>query len=148
MTTEENPNAMMSRQRVIRVGSALAAVVLATGAFFVLSGPSDAESVKVVCAMRTTTDEPIIDTSKSNTREDLARGLRERARILDDAAGKTGGDIKDALERYASVMSGMAEAIEDDNTGASLAEVVQEMSTNEELASADRTLTGILDSEC
>lgn len=148
MNAEETTSAGIPRQQVIRFGSAAVAVVVAVGAFLMFSGPSDAESAKVVCAMRTTTDQPIIDTTKNNTREDLAQGLRDRAKVLDDAAGKTGGDTKDALKKYSSVMKKLADSIENDSTGASLADAVKELSENEELSSANDTLTAILDTKC
>ncbi len=148
MNTELTNAVEVTRKRSIGIASCVLVVAMAIGGYLLFSGPSDAESVKVVCAMRTTTNTPIIDATKNNTRDDLAQGLRDRAKILDDAAGKTGGSIHDSLKKYASVMKKLADSIKSDTSGASLAEMVKKLSTNKELSSASKTLTTILDTKC
>jgi hypothetical protein len=67
---------------------------------------------------------------------------------MQDAADKTGGDINNALSSYANAMKKIANSIADDSTGASLAEVVSELATNKDIASAEATLKAILETRC
>jgi hypothetical protein len=137
------------RHQIIRViAGVIVVVALVVGYKVFISEPSDAASAQVICEMRTAADSPLLDTAQANTREDLAKALKERASAMEDAAGKTGGDISDSLSSYASAMKKIANSIADDSTGASLAEVVSELATNKDIASAEATLKAILETRC
>jgi hypothetical protein len=137
------------RHQVIRVvAGVVVAIALVVGYQVFISEPSDAASAQVICDMRRQVDTPLLDTAQSNTREDLANALKDRASTMQDAADKTGGDINNALSSYASAMKKIATSITDDATGASLAEVVSELATNKDIADAEATLKTILEARC
>jgi len=137
------------RHQVIRViAGVVVAIALVVGYKVFISEPSDTASAQVICEMRRQVDTPLLDTAQSNTREDLANALKDRASTMQDAADKTGGDINNALSSYASAMKKIANSIADDSTGASLAEVVSELATNEDIADAEATLKTILEARC
>lgn len=137
------------RQQVIRVITGVVVVIaLVVGYKVFISEPSAAESAQVICEMKTAADAPLLDTAQSNTREDLAKALKERAASMQDAADKTGGDISDALSKYASAMKKIAASISEDTSGASLAAVISELATNKDIATAEATLKSILETRC
>lgn len=115
-------------------------------AFF--SQPTDAESAEVICSLQTEDPKPLVDPSKASSRSDFANALRERANVLFSAAEKTSGETKEALSSYAVAMDDIADSIEDDSTGESLAEVVGRLASDPVLASAQKTLNDILDRSC
>jgi len=137
------------RHQVLRsIAGVIVVIALVVGYKVYLAEPSTADSAKVVCAMKVAADSPLIDSSKVNTRDDLAKSLRDRATDLQKAADKTGGDIKNALQKYASVMKNIADSVSADTDGTSLAEMVMKLSTNKELDSAEKTVKKFLDTQC
>lgn len=147
--SQQNLIAGYPRHQVIRVASAVLAVIaLSVGYQVFISEPSAAESAQVICEMKAQADTPLLDSAQTNTREDLAKALKDRASAMQDAADKTGGDTKDMLEKYASAMKKIANSIADDTNGSSLAEVVSELATNKDIADAEKTLKSILETRC
>jgi len=110
--------------------------------------PSADDSIQVICAMRQQANAPLIDDTKSNTRQDLAKTLSDRATAMQVASEKTGGDIREVLSNYASAMKKIADSISADTTGASLAEVIGQLATDKSVASAEETLKSILETRC
>jgi hypothetical protein len=98
--------------------------------------------------MRSGVDAALLDGSQSNTREDLATSLRDRASMMQDAADKTGGDINTALQKYADAMEKIADSISADTNGASLAKAVSELATNPDIAKAEKIIKSILETRC
>lgn len=149
MNSQQSSPAWKNRAAIIRSVSAVVVIALVFVSYrVVFAEPSREESTKVICAMRVTPDTPLFDAEKSNTREQIADAITERARVLSDAADKTGGSIRDALSSYSSAMKDIASAIEDDTDGSSLSSLIADLASNKELSKAEENLRSIIDSQC
>lgn len=129
---------------------AVAAVMLASGIGYrlVTGGPSTADSVEVLCALRNGESAPLVDTTGSNSRDDLAAALRDRADELERAASRTSGAIEEALSGYAAAMTELADSLQSDVSGAALGDAVERLAADPDLAAAEKTLNEILDKRC
>lgn len=132
----------------VAIGAAALLVVSAGVWKIFFSSPSYSDSVKVVCEMRLEDDSQLLDDSKQNTREDLADSIRDRAKRLNGAADKTSGEIQEAFKNYSRAMNNLADALEEDSTGESFAEIVANLSKDKLLTSAQETLQSILNNQC
>lgn len=130
------------------IGLVTVVAVAVVGIHFVAAEPGAQESEKFVCNMRTSVDEPLLDPATSNDRAELAASLRKRARIFKNAADRTGGDVRRAMQNYSDAIRKIAGAIEGDTSGASLAEAISALATDPAIAASDRTLKDILDNRC
>lgn len=129
--------------------AAVAAVVLVVGAVLAMKiAGAGKDNLKTVCALQATSQADILDTTKSNTREDLVASIRERASIMDESAGSTEGAVHDAFTTYAKALRNVAQAIEDDKSGEQLNNIVASLSEDAAVKTAGEAIAAIIDTEC
>lgn len=135
------------QNRTLAAAVAVAAVVV-IGAFAMKLAGTGKDNMKTVCDLQATAQADILDTTKSNSRDDLVASIRKRASIMDESAGKTEGTVHDAFKTYAAALRDVATAIEKDKSGQQLNDLVSQLSDDPAVTRAGETISGIIDTEC
>lgn len=129
--------------------TAAVAVVLVVGAALAMKiAGAGKDNLKTVCALQATSQADILDTTKSNTREDLVASIRERASLMEKSAGSTEGAVHDAFTTYSEALRKVASAIEEDKTGEQLNNIVASLSEDAAVEKAGMAIAAIIDTEC
>ncbi len=134
--------------RIIMVAAVIAVVAVVAVGIRVFGGADASANRKEVCSLASTAQRPLLDTTKSNSRADLAAALRDRAGEFNSAAGKTSGQVHKAFALYAKKLGALADSIDADKSGKSLLDTITAMSTDVELKTAETTIGDIISNQC
>lgn len=111
-------------------------------------GQTAAEKQTELCALRDSSNEPLVDPNTSTSRDDLAATVRQRAEALRSAAEGVDGSTAKALTASADAMTKVADAIAADTSGANLADAIAELADDAEFQASTEILRTVLAEQC
>ena len=112
------------------------------------NGPTAEEKRTQICALRDSSNEPLVDPNASTSRADLAASVRQRANALIAAADGVDGATAEALRSSADAMNKVADAIAADTSGKSLADTIAQLASDSDLQKSGEILQKVLTDQC